>query len=193
MELLKAHLLLLVAAAAIGAAACGARTEPAGFNTGGKFGSSISVIPAGNRPSAGQPSYGGSTGVGGVTSTGGTTSIGGTSNAQVAPRRIVAGSTHSCALRDGEVLCWGSNAFGQLGDDTTSARLQPVLWQRQPLDTTDIAVGGYHTCVVAAETAYCLGYNGFGQLGDNSTEDSLFAVRVSGLTSGVTAVAAGTN
>jgi alpha-tubulin suppressor-like RCC1 family protein len=37
------------------------------------------------------------------------------------------GDYHSCALRDdGTVRCWGSNAYGQVGDGTTSNRLGPV-------------------------------------------------------------------
>jgi alpha-tubulin suppressor-like RCC1 family protein len=46
---------------------------------------------------------------------------------------VVAGASFNCALvRDGRVLCWGDNAWGQLGgenrreDDRTDP--QPVLW-----------------------------------------------------------------
>jgi hypothetical protein len=34
---------------------------------------------------------------------------------------IVAGSSHTCALRnDGSVVCWGNNGFGQLGTGSTA-------------------------------------------------------------------------
>ncbi|MYR01852.1 hypothetical protein GTX23_25550, partial [Streptomyces sp. SID6139] len=40
---------------------------------------------------------------------------------------VAAGLSHSLALTsDGRVLAWGYNAFGQLGDGTTTERLTPV-------------------------------------------------------------------
>jgi alpha-tubulin suppressor-like RCC1 family protein len=40
---------------------------------------------------------------------------------------IQAGATHTCARRrNGEVLCWGSNSTGELGDGTKVERLSPI-------------------------------------------------------------------
>lgn len=40
---------------------------------------------------------------------------------------VAVGSDHKCAVvDDGEVLCWGSNAVGQLGDGTTEDRAGPT-------------------------------------------------------------------
>ncbi len=51
---------------------------------------------------------------------------------------------------------------------------------------------GYHTCVVtSAGGVECWGFNADGELGNNSKADSAVSVGVSGLSSGVTAVAAG--
>ena len=41
------------------------------------------------------------------------------------PSRV--GEGHACVMhRDGEVSCWGANAFGQLGDGTSEPRLTPT-------------------------------------------------------------------
>ena len=44
---------------------------------------------------------------------------------------ICLASAHACALKkDKKLVCWGSNAFGQLGDGTKERRLSPtpVAW-----------------------------------------------------------------
>ena len=55
-----------------------------------------------------------------------------------------------------------------------------------------VAAGGAHTCAVtSAGAVWCWGDNGYGQLGDGTTTTRLTPVAVSGLGSGVAAVAAG--
>ncbi len=47
-------------------------------------------------------------------------------------RLLAAGCEHNCALQeDGELLCWGNNEHGQLGDGTTVSRAtpRPVAWR----------------------------------------------------------------
>ncbi|HEU4532847.1 MAG TPA: hypothetical protein VFS00_01970, partial [Polyangiaceae bacterium] len=39
---------------------------------------------------------------------------------------LALGGSHSCALRDEGLLCWGANAAGQLGDGTTENRSYPA-------------------------------------------------------------------
>jgi alpha-tubulin suppressor-like RCC1 family protein len=105
-----------------------------------------------------------------------------------------AGLAHSCALTTvGGLLCWGANGSGQLGDGSTTTRLVPVDVSGILTGALAISAGDSHTCAVTAGGAVkCWGSNSNGQLGDNSTTQRSAPADVSGLSSGVIAVAAGT-
>ncbi len=106
---------------------------------------------------------------------------------------IAAGSNHSCALTTaGAVHCWGSNGNGQLGDGSTTSQSTPVAVSGLDSGVAAIAAGNSHTCALTtAGAVLCWGFNGSGQLGDGSTTQRTTPVAVSGLGSGVAAIAAG--
>jgi len=101
---------------------------------------------------------------------------------------ISAGGAHTCALKDGGVWCWGRNAAGQLGDNSTADSAVPVAVAGLRSDVSVISAGGSHTCAVQGESVLCWGRNDRGQLGNARPPGSDVAVAVSGLASGVTAI-----
>ncbi|MGB3439112.1 MAG: Ig-like domain repeat protein [Actinophytocola sp.] len=84
---------------------------------------------------------------------------------------ISAGAGHSMALTaTGEVLAWGDNDFGQLGDGTATSHSEPAL-VHVPAGTVVTTIAGsddHGLALTAAGDMLAWGYNGSGQLGDGT-------------------------
>ncbi len=81
---------------------------------------------------------------------------------------IDVGGYHACAITSsGSTLCWGQNAYGQLGNGTGTGATTPVATLLA--DAASISAGSQFTCAVTtAGTATCWGTNAVGQVGNGS-------------------------
>lgn len=89
--------------------------------------------------------------------------------------KLSAGRSHVCAVTsDGQLYCWGYNAFGQLGDGTNTNRYSPVRIAG-PLNgktVSDVSLNDQNTCAIANSTLYCWGNNDYGQIGNGNSQAS---------------------
>ncbi len=87
---------------------------------------------------------------------------------------ISSGVTICAVTTTGSAWCWGANAFGQIGDGTTTDRATPVQVQVQGLDgpaTTIRSLEGSTCAVTSTGGVYCWGKNSAGQLGIGTVTD----------------------
>jgi len=99
---------------------------------------------------------------------------------------VAAGASTVCARRDDNLLyCWGSNAYGQIGNGTSGTNvLTPVSLDLSGV--VELAAGESHFCGRKADgTVWCWGRNFSGQLGDGTTTNRTTAVKVTGISTAV--------
>jgi alpha-tubulin suppressor-like RCC1 family protein len=104
------------------------------------------------------------------------------------PIEIEGGRTHACALLGtGEVACWGSNGYGQLGVRTSAMRSSLVPLVVPGLtDIVEISSAQESVCARHATGAVsCWGWGDAGQLGDGLATSHTDPAPVSGLSDAV--------
>ncbi|TYK49340.1 RCC1-like domain-containing protein [Actinomadura decatromicini] len=97
------------------------------------------------------------------------------------------GRTELALRRNGQVLAWGANTFGMVGDGTREDRALPVpvrgLYGAGRLNgVVRVAVGGQHGLALLNDGRVAAwGHNDLGQLGDGTRQDRLTPTLVSGV------------
>ena len=105
---------------------------------------------------------------------------------------VSANFSHTCALANGDVYCWGANSNGRLGDGTEVTSHTPVEVTDLPTTITHITTGNSHTCAVNEPgNVYCWGSGAQGRLGNGDDANQYTPVGVLGLGGPAQTVSAG--
>ena len=98
------------------------------------------------------------------------------------------GALETCGVTPGgAAYCWGNNAYGQLGDGTTTERLVPtpvaggLTFASVHAGAGPPRIASAYSCgVTSSGAAYCWGTNFYGQLGDGTQTQRLVPTAVVG-------------
>lgn len=104
----------------------------------------------------------------------------------LASEQSSSGTTRTCGILGGNVYCWGTNAYGQLGNNTTVESARPVKLYRDPSvlgsrKAVSIVSGSFFNCIITNDNrVYCWGKNESWQLAKTGA-DSAVPVQIPGL------------
>ncbi|HEX6240120.1 MAG TPA: RCC1 domain-containing protein, partial [Polyangiales bacterium] len=94
--------------------------------------------------------------------------------------------THSCALRAGQLYCWGQNFSGQLGTGDLTDSETAVAATMAGQDVVQLVLSTGRTCVRRGSgMVACLGANDAGQRGDGTRAEHASATAVVGVADAV--------
>jgi alpha-tubulin suppressor-like RCC1 family protein len=108
-------------------------------------------------------------------------------------RQLASGGEHTCAIRaNGDVICWGSDSYGELGDGTIAAFKGTVAVDNLAGNAKEVTTGISHSCALLTNgSVRCWGANTYGQLGTGGTTNATRPVTVAGLPRPAISVTAG--
>jgi alpha-tubulin suppressor-like RCC1 family protein len=95
---------------------------------------------------------------------------------------VSVGDYSACAVTSGGgVVCWGLNAEGELGNNSTANSSEPVAVSGLSSGVTAVSVGTETACALTTTGGVeCWGWNADGQLGNGSNTNSFVPAPVSG-------------
>jgi cysteine-rich repeat protein len=106
---------------------------------------------------------------------------------------VRAGGYTTCARKNGNVLCWGRNEHGAVGNGAMAHHATGPLEVVGLGSVANLSNGYHHFCARKTDkTVWCWGYNGHGQLGDGTLTHRSAPVRVRGISDAVNIGGGGT-
>ena len=100
-------------------------------------------------------------------------------NGDISFSSMSTGIFQTCGIAtDGKAYCWGRNGSGQLGDGTTTMRVEPAAVSVD-IEFKEITIGNDHACGISSnDDLYCWGNGNAGKLGTRSSDNKLTPTKV---------------